>query len=92
MPAVAYQTRPSASSPASATSTNPRGQVEVESKDDMRKRGVTSPDRAESLMLCYAEPFVSPSCSAGDASPELAALLDKKIGNLTPEAIAIFVC
>lgn len=34
---------------------NARGQVVIESKDDARKRGVTSPDRAESLMLCFAE-------------------------------------
>lgn len=31
--------------------TNARGQVEIESKEDARKRGVRSPDRAESLML-----------------------------------------
>lgn len=34
---------------------NPRGQVIIESKDDARKRGVKSPDRAESVMLAYAE-------------------------------------
>ena len=33
---------------------NPRGQVEMESKEQMRKRGVRSPDRAEALMLCFA--------------------------------------
>lgn len=32
---------------------NSRGQVEIESKDDARKRGVKSPDRAESLILAY---------------------------------------
>ena len=31
-----------------------RGLIEIESKDDARKRGVRSPDRAEALMLCYA--------------------------------------
>lgn len=31
-----------------------RGRVVVESKDDMLKRGVRSPDRAEALMLAYA--------------------------------------
>ena len=33
---------------------NSRGQVEVESKDEARKRGVKSPDRAESVMLAFA--------------------------------------
>lgn len=34
---------------------NPRGQVEIETKDDARKRGVKSPDRAEALMLAFAQ-------------------------------------
>lgn len=34
---------------------NARGQVVIESKDEARKRGVKSPDRAESLMLAFAE-------------------------------------
>ena len=34
---------------------NARGQVVIESKDEARKRGVTSPDRAESLMLAFAD-------------------------------------
>lgn len=29
----------------------PRGQIAIESKDDMRKRGMPSPDRADALML-----------------------------------------
>lgn len=33
---------------------NSRGQIEVESKEDSRKRGVKSPDRAESVMLAFA--------------------------------------
>lgn len=33
---------------------NSRGQVEVESKDKARERGVRSPDRAESIMLAFA--------------------------------------
>ena len=32
---------------------NPKGQVEMESKESMRKRGVKSPDRAEAMMLCF---------------------------------------
>src|SRR5271169_3747518 len=31
----------------------PQGRVKIESKDDARKRGVKSPDRAEALMLCF---------------------------------------
>lgn len=34
---------------------NARGQIEIESKDDARKRGVKSPDRAEAVMLAFAE-------------------------------------
>jgi len=31
-----------------------RGQIQIESKDDMRKRGLPSPDRADALMLTAA--------------------------------------
>ena len=31
-----------------------RGQIKIESKDDMAKRGMPSPDRADTLMLAYA--------------------------------------
>ncbi len=34
---------------------NPRGQVQIESKDEARKRGIKSPDRAEALMLAFAD-------------------------------------
>jgi hypothetical protein len=34
---------------------NPRGQVQIESKEEARKRGVKSPDRAEALMLAFAD-------------------------------------
>lgn len=33
-----------------------RGRVAIEGKDEARRRGVPSPDRAEALMLCYAPP------------------------------------
>lgn len=33
---------------------NERGQMTMERKKDLKKRGVPSPDRAESWMLCYA--------------------------------------
>jgi phage terminase large subunit len=32
----------------------PRGQIEIEPKDQARKRGVSSPDRAEAVMLAFA--------------------------------------
>jgi len=31
-----------------------RGQIQIESKDDMKKRGLRSPDRADALMLAFA--------------------------------------
>lgn len=34
---------------------NARGQVVIESKDEQRKRGVKSPDRAEAVMLAFAQ-------------------------------------
>lgn len=30
------------------------GQIQIESKDDMKRRGVHSPDRADALMLAFA--------------------------------------
>ncbi|MFI1194069.1 hypothetical protein ACH4T9_12540 [Micromonospora sp. NPDC020750] len=33
-----------------------RGQIQIESKDDMRKRGMPSPDRADALMLTATAP------------------------------------
>ena len=38
---------------------NARGQVMIEGKDDARKRGVKSPDRAEALMLAFTPVFES---------------------------------
>lgn len=35
-----------------------RGQIKIESKEDMRKRGLPSPDRADSLMLALADVMV----------------------------------
>ena len=34
---------------------NSRGQIVIESKEDARKRGVKSPDRAEAIILAFAE-------------------------------------
>ncbi len=39
---------------------NPKGQIVIESKDDMRKRGIKSPDLAESIMLAQAEAAPAP--------------------------------
>ena len=39
---------------------NARGQVVIESKDEARKRGVRSPDRAEALMLAFAPVYERP--------------------------------
>jgi len=35
---------------------NSGGRIQIESKDDMRKRGIGSPDRAEALLLAIFEP------------------------------------
>jgi hypothetical protein len=34
---------------------NSRGQILIESKEDMKRRGVSSPDRADALMLLFAQ-------------------------------------
>ena len=39
---------------------NARGQVVIESKEEARKRGVKSPDRAEAIMLAFAVPRAEP--------------------------------
>lgn len=36
---------------------NSKGQIVIESKEEARKRGVASPDRAESAMLAFADPL-----------------------------------
>ena len=52
----------------------PKGQIRIESKDDMKKRGLKSPDRADGLAICYStkinssgklESIYSPGLSAG---------------------------
>jgi phage terminase large subunit len=35
-----------------------RGYVQIESKDDLRRRGKASPDWADSVALCFCHPFV----------------------------------
>ena len=51
-----------------------RGQIQIESKDDMRKRGMPSPDRADALMLACAEVLVVEGeiVEDEDLDPELA--------------------
>jgi len=34
---------------------NSRGQIVIESKEDMKKRGRKSPDRGDALMLAFAK-------------------------------------
>ncbi len=51
---------------------NPRGQIYIEKKEDARKRGVKSPDRAESIMLAFARPLKSGSNLMEWMSEELA--------------------
>ena len=55
---------------------NPRGQVVIESKDEARKRGVKSPDRAESIMLAFAERRPS-AFSEADVRAAMSAPLDE---------------
>lgn len=50
---------------------NARGQVVIESKDEARRRGVKSPDRAEALILAYIQS--GPRLSAIAMSPRLEA-------------------
>lgn len=38
--------------------TDDKGRIYIERKEDARKRGVDSPDRAEALMLAYSKPVV----------------------------------
>jgi hypothetical protein len=39
---------------------NSSGQLLLESKQDMRKRGVPSPDEADAVALCFSEPDGAP--------------------------------
>lgn len=46
----------------------PNGKTMIESKEEARKRGVKSPDRAEALMLCYADIFAPPEGTVTEAT------------------------
>src|SRR5262245_53849522 len=39
---------------------NSAGQLQLESKQDMRRRGVPSPDEGDAVALCFSEPHGSP--------------------------------
>jgi hypothetical protein len=44
---------------------NSAGQLLIESKRDMRKRGVPSPDEADAVALCFADPIGGSNAPAG---------------------------
>jgi len=50
--------------------TNSRGQIVIESKEDMRARGVPSPDKADSLVYASAAPSMSWTDVYGGLSAE----------------------
>jgi len=39
---------------------NSAGQLQLESKQDLRRRGVPSPDEGDAVALCFSEPYGSP--------------------------------
>jgi hypothetical protein len=45
-----------------------RGRIKIESKDDMRKRGMPSPDHADAVMLAVAHPHQNPKATYGIAT------------------------
>lgn len=56
-----------------------RGRIQVESKEDMRKRGLPSPDHADAAMMSTRPPFVIPKVY-GDDIPDLTSdLLGRKM-------------
>jgi hypothetical protein len=45
---------------------NSSGQLVLESKDDIRRRGVPSPDEADAVALCFSEPDGAPTIYSKD--------------------------
>lgn len=45
---------------------NIRNEIQLESKEDMMKRGIASPDRADALALTFAYPLVSHALAGGE--------------------------
>lgn len=43
------------------------GKIQIESKDEMKRRGVASPNRAEAVMLAFADPIVAGGVLGGKA-------------------------
>jgi hypothetical protein len=68
---------------------NARGQIEIESKDDARKRGVKSPDRAEAVMLAFARPAlgwrVLSLDDVGDDAGKRLGAFDQQLQRVFPE-------
>jgi hypothetical protein len=48
-----------------------RGRIKIESKDDMRKRGISSPDRADAVMLARAETAPMITVAVGPARTQM---------------------
>jgi hypothetical protein len=46
-----------------------KGRIKIESKDDMKKRGMPSPDRADALMLAFASMIAAPLVAEPDSRP-----------------------
>jgi len=46
-----------------------RGRIKIEGKDDMKKRGMPSPDRADALMLAFATMIAAPLVAEPSARP-----------------------
>ncbi len=55
-----------------------RGQVQIESKDEIKKRGLPSPDHADALMLAYA--FVDPDAGVTYDQDDFEPDLDAEVG------------
>ena len=54
------------------TYANAQGRLQLESKEDLKKRGLPSPDLADALALTFAEPVPHPAFEACAASPSTA--------------------
>jgi hypothetical protein len=58
------------------------GKLLLESKDDMRKRGVPSPDEADAVALCFSEPDGSPFPRRNGFDRNINSELEKLYGGL----------
>jgi hypothetical protein len=55
---------------------NVRNEIQLEAKDDMKKRGLTSPDIADALALTLAYPVAANASAGGAQAPRLQVLPD----------------